>query len=1383
MNQSNIQFQLSQVDQHFNQEEATLKTNEHINIDKNKQSRDRLICVDLGCGIHKAEGFIGVDIAPADGVDVIANLNETFPFSDSSIDVVKAHNILEHLPNIINSMNELWRILKPNGIVDISVPSTDGRGAFQDPTHVSFWNINSFMYYSNQYPAYFSLCKTYGFKGEFNIVEIKEVRMEDSVQIYVVLKAIKSEKKYSSPALDSVITVKNEPKELINPSIFNDLPNIENEEQSDNENYTDWQLDVPVVLIFFNRVDTTQKVFNIIRQAKPPKLFVICDAPRPHKKSDVEQCQAAKAIINQVDWECEVFTNYSDVNLGPRKCISSGLNWVFEQVEEAIVLEHDCLPHLTFFRYCQELLKRYRDNEQIMVISGNNFQYGRKRTEYSYYFSRYSHIWGWATWRRAWQKYDVSIKKWKALRETTWLYDFLQNEQATAYWSRVFDAVLDGFETWDYSLLFSLWVNQALCILPEINLVSNIGFGPNAENCKDSSSPLANMPVVSMNSPLKHPTIVTQNLLADNFTEMTLFSKGSQHLMNVQKPQASAQNLVDLFNKGRYELVQGYIDANSQTPLTLYLKAIVDARLGNIDLAKDSLQEILAKDPSCLKARVLLNELNEKSRQEVENLMNEALGYYNQGETIKALRLGEKAASLEVFVPGLHYLRSIFHSSVARYEEALEAAELELKLNPQHSEALIKVNSLRKALIKPKKEKIPNSQRTWNTSLPYELMMSIQNSVHNYLYRGVPIQKNPFDFAIYPLLMWQLKPRTIIEIGSKSGGSALWFGDLLTNFGINGHIYSVDIVKVIKYSHPNVTFLEGDGQNLQETFSDDFLKKLHHPLLIIEDADHSFQTSKSVLEFFHPYLDQGEYIVIEDGIISDIVQDKLYQSGPHKALKFFVEKYDNEYEIDSEYCDFFGYNLTWSTNGYLKKLTTAQVQSLNSYLENAEFQELCKLIQPYTVLSEARLYSLFTLAKRVCQENIPGNFVECGVAAGGSTALLATVIQRYTKQPRRVYAFDSFDGMPAPTEKDKSNGLPADETGWGTGTCAAPEASVREICNLLGVEKIVQLVKGYFEETLPQMCDRVGMIAFLHMDGDWYESTKTILVNLYDRLSNHAYVQVDDYGFWEGCRQAIHEFEAERKLQFELNKINSTGVWFQCGENFPVNPAIELDLIQEFREDDPVSYGIQSQMSQNERFQLYYALRKLLPVTEPLRFVEIGSFAGSSLFLNYKTLARISSQLQGWAIEPGMNSQLRSVLDNLPDSITHLQSYSHDALPRLQEILEDQYLSYIFVDGDHSYEGVKQDIINYFPLLASGGLMIFHDYLPPLNDRNRDAILFHHGGNEPGIRQACEELMENTYHCEIMEIPLLYPDDPTQTQAFLPVIPDVFSTLKVYRKP
>ncbi|AHJ28187.1 FkbM family methyltransferase [Nodularia spumigena CS-584] len=290
-----------------------------------------------------------------------------------------------------------------------------------------------------------------------------------------------------------------------------------------------WQLSIPVALIFFHRTDTTQRIFEAIREAQPPTLLVICDAPRTDKEGEAEKCAATRAIINQVDWECEVLTNYSDVNLGPRKRISSGIDWVFEQVEEAIILEHDCLPHPTFFRYCEELLEKYRDNENIMIISGNNLQFGRKRTEDSYYFSRYSHIWGWATWRRAWNKYDVSIEIWDSLKESSWLHNFLQNEQATMYWSRRFDHVLNGFNTWDYSLLFSLWINEGLCILPEVNLVSNIGFGANAENCKDTSSPLANMKAEPIKFPLKHPPTVTRNIEADDFTEQYIFSGGSKN--------------------------------------------------------------------------------------------------------------------------------------------------------------------------------------------------------------------------------------------------------------------------------------------------------------------------------------------------------------------------------------------------------------------------------------------------------------------------------------------------------------------------------------------------------------------------------------------------------------------------------------------------------------------------------------------------------------------------------------------------------------------------------------------------------------------------------------------------------------------------------------
>jgi len=210
---------------------------------------------------------------------------------------------------------------------------------------------------------------------------------------------------------------------------------------------------------------------------------------------------------------------------------------------------------------------------------------------------------------------------------------------------------------------------------------------------------------------------------------------------------------------------------------------------------------------------------------------------------------------------------------------------------------------------------------------------------------------------------------------------------------------------------------------------------------------------------------------------------------------------------------------------------------------DSEFDRLLTAVRPWTMLGTERLRSLYDLAVAVCDEDLPGNFVECGVAAGGSSALLAAVIQQHSKRPRKHFACDTFAGMPEPTAADTHEGLKAEATGWGTGTCAAPRDSLFEVCGSLGVTDLVEPVQGLFEETLPARRSEFGPVALLHMDGDWFSSTMAILENLFDSVVPGGKIQIDDYGYWEGCRKAVDEFTARRGLRFKLNKIDATGVW------------------------------------------------------------------------------------------------------------------------------------------------------------------------------------------------------------------------------------------------
>jgi hypothetical protein len=279
----------------------------------------------------------------------------------------------------------------------------------------------------------------------------------------------------------------------------------------------DYKVAAAVALLIFNRPDTTARVFEAVAKAKPSKLLVVADGPRPDRPGEADICAQARAIINKVDWDCDVITNFSSINLGCKKRVASGLDWIFEQVEEAIILEDDCLPEHSFFRFCDEMLERYRLNERVGMVSGGNLQFGRSRGNASYYFSKYTHIWGWATWRRAWKLYDRDLTQWPAFRDQGLLEEMFQTRGEQAYWRNSFQWVHEGvLDTWDVSWTFAALTHGMLQVVPNVNLISNIGFGPNATHTHVVGVH-ANLPTQAITFPLSHPNFVLPNVDADRY--------------------------------------------------------------------------------------------------------------------------------------------------------------------------------------------------------------------------------------------------------------------------------------------------------------------------------------------------------------------------------------------------------------------------------------------------------------------------------------------------------------------------------------------------------------------------------------------------------------------------------------------------------------------------------------------------------------------------------------------------------------------------------------------------------------------------------------------------------------------------------------------------
>lgn len=274
----------------------------------------------------------------------------------------------------------------------------------------------------------------------------------------------------------------------------------------------------PVILLVYKRPDLTRAAVDSVRAARPDKVYVVADGPKNQEESVLTE-ETRRVIAEGIDWPCDIQWNAADENMGLANRVSSGITWAFESCEEAIVLEDDCVAHPDFFRFCAEMLDRYRDEEKVMCVTGDNFQGGKRRGRASYYFSMHTHCWGWATWKRAWERYDHSLACWP--HALSYL-ESLDDPEQLIYWAARKEKTESGqVDSWAYRWTFSVWANEGLTVTPNVNLVENIGFGEGGTHCQDGDRKVPRAEGLAF--PLKHPRKIARHRRADDYVSRAHF--------------------------------------------------------------------------------------------------------------------------------------------------------------------------------------------------------------------------------------------------------------------------------------------------------------------------------------------------------------------------------------------------------------------------------------------------------------------------------------------------------------------------------------------------------------------------------------------------------------------------------------------------------------------------------------------------------------------------------------------------------------------------------------------------------------------------------------------------------------------------------------------
>jgi len=272
-----------------------------------------------------------------------------------------------------------------------------------------------------------------------------------------------------------------------------------------------------VLFLTYKRLETSEKVFSAIRDAQPEKLYFANNAAIEGNVEEEAKVNSVRKLVDQVDWKCEVHTRFLESHMSVRDSIFSSISWFFENEEQGIILEDDCLPNPEFFKFCSEMLYRYKKEESVWAITGNNFQNGILRGDASYFFSSQPHIWGWATWKSIWVKVDQSMSFWPAWKRSEHWHTFWDNKIMKNYWYSIFEQMYRSeINTWDYVFDANVFYHSGLIVTPNKNLVSNIGFGPGSTYTFYKNHKFSNMPRENI-YPLIHPKKIERNRTADYY--------------------------------------------------------------------------------------------------------------------------------------------------------------------------------------------------------------------------------------------------------------------------------------------------------------------------------------------------------------------------------------------------------------------------------------------------------------------------------------------------------------------------------------------------------------------------------------------------------------------------------------------------------------------------------------------------------------------------------------------------------------------------------------------------------------------------------------------------------------------------------------------------